>query len=143
MANTDHALIICDEGEDRQKVVAAALKCGLSPICCCNMEEARTLLFQKDFRVVLCSDTVPDGDYSAVLKVRRPGTNIPVIILSYLADWDAYLKALGVGAFDYIVLPPLRGEVERIVYAALEFSESPRVMAQTPQSSIQQTAASD
>ena len=120
MANTDHVLIICDEGENRQKVVVAALKCGLSPICCSNMEEAHILLFQKDFKVILCSDTLPDGDFSAILKeVRRSSTNIPVIILSYLGDWDAYLKALGVGAFDYIVCPPKPAEAERILWSAL------------------------
>ena len=120
MVNTDHALIICDKGENRQKVVAAALKCGLSPICCSNMEEARILLLQNDFRVVLCSDTLPDGDFNAVLKeVSRPTTKIPVIVLSYLADWDAYLKALGVGAFDYIICPPKPAEAERILWSAL------------------------
>ena len=120
MVDSDHALIICDKAEDRHKVVAAALKCGLNPICCSNMEEARILLFQKDFRVVLCSDILPDGDFSAVLKeVRRSTRNIPVIILSYLADWDAYLKALGIGAFDYIICPPKPAEAERILWSAL------------------------
>jgi DNA-binding NtrC family response regulator len=120
MANTGHALVIYDEGENRQKIVVAALKCGLSPVCCSNMEEARILLSLKNFRVVLCSDTLPDGDYSAVLKeVKRPTTIIPVIILSCLADWDAYLKALGVGAFDYIICPPKPAEAERILWSAL------------------------
>ena len=120
MVNTDHALIICDKGEDRQKVVAAVLKCGLSPISCSNMEGARILLFQKDFRVVVCSDTLPDGDFHAVLQeVRRSTTNIPVIVLSYLADWDAYLSALGIGAFDYIICPPKPAEAERILWSAL------------------------
>ena len=94
------------------------------------MEEARVLLFQKDFRVVLCSDTLPDGVFHAVLKeIRRSTTNIPVIVLSYLADWDAYLKALGVGAFDYIICPPKPAEAERILWSALTDTLRPRQAA--------------
>jgi DNA-binding NtrC family response regulator len=120
MRHTSQALIICEEGENRQKIIVAALKCGLSSVCCSSMKKARILLLQRDFRVVLCSDSLPDGDFHAVLKeIRTPTTNIPLIVLSHLADWDTYLKALGVGAFDYILCPPKPAEAERILWSAL------------------------
>ncbi len=46
MTRIDLALVICNQGEDREKAVAALLKCGLSPNCCSNLQEARTLLCQ-------------------------------------------------------------------------------------------------
>ena len=42
-----------------------------------------------------------------------------MIVLSHLADWDAYMTALSAGAFDYIACPPERVETERILRLAL------------------------
>jgi DNA-binding NtrC family response regulator len=131
MSGIDLALVICNQEEDREKIVAALLKCGLGPICCSNLQEARTLLFQEEFRVVLCGDLLSDGDFRAVLReVRKSPVHAPVIILSHTADWDAYLKALGAGAFDYIVCPPDPAEVKRILWSALAATVRPEKTTQ-------------
>lgn len=120
MPNIDLGLVICNEGEDRKKIVAALLKCGVSPICCSNLQEARTLLPQDGFRLVLCKETLADGDYYAVLReVRKSSPHTPVIVMGRSAEWDFYLKALGAGAFDYIVSPPNPAETHRIIWSAL------------------------
>ena len=120
MPNIDLALIICKQGADREKIVASALKCGLSPICCSNLEEARTLLPQEEFRMVLCSEALRDGDFRAVLReVQKSNAHTPVIVFGRSYDWDSYLKALGAGAYDYIVCPPNPPEAERIIWLAL------------------------
>ena len=56
---------------------------------------------------------------------------LPVIVLSHLADWDAYMRALGAGAFDYIACPPDAAEAERILRLALEQSPPPRRASRT------------
>jgi DNA-binding NtrC family response regulator len=120
MPNIELALVICKRDEDREKVVGLLLKCGLNPICCSNLQEARTLLPQEFFRVVLCEDFLSDGDFRAVLReVKNTNAHTPVIVLSHSADWDSYLKALGAGAFDYIVCPPNPLEAETIIWTAL------------------------
>lgn len=93
---------------------------------CCGLREALSLLARQDFSVVFCNDTLPDGDFRALLRQARKSTaDVPVIVLSRLADWDAYLGAIGAGAFDYIAYPPDSAEAERILWAAL--SESSRL----------------
>jgi len=120
MPRIDLALIVCNDEEDRQKVVASALKCGLSPICCSNLEEARILLSQEAFRVVFCKENLADGDFLGVLReVKKLDSRTPVIVLSRTFDWDSYLKALGAGIFDCIACPPNRVEAERIIWLAL------------------------
>jgi DNA-binding NtrC family response regulator len=47
-------------------------------------------------------------------------------VLSHLADWDAYMRALSAGAFDYIACPPDTAEAERILRLALERNPPPR-----------------
>jgi DNA-binding NtrC family response regulator len=56
---------------------------------------------------------------------------IPVIVLSHLADWDAYIRALSAGAFDYIACPPEPVEAERILRLALDQNPPPRRASRT------------
>ncbi len=123
MLNVLPILVISAEGEHRERIVATIRKCGLRPTCCCDLREALPLLARQNFSVVFCSDTLPDGDFRAVLReVRKSTVDAPVIVLSHLADWDAYLNALGAGAFDYVAYPPDSAETERILWAALKES---------------------
>jgi len=120
MVNINLALIIANQGSEREKIAASVLKCGLSPICCTNIEEARTLLPQDEFRMVLCSEALRDGDFRSVLReAHKSNPYLPVIVFGPSYDWDSYLKALGAGAYDYIVCPLNPMEVQRIIWSAL------------------------
>jgi DNA-binding NtrC family response regulator len=120
MPRIELAIIVCNEEEDRHTLIACVLKCGLSPICCFNLAELRALLPQEQFRLVLCEETLVDGDFRAVLReVRKTQTRTPVIVFGGAFDWDSYLNALGAGAFDYIVAPANPVETQRIIWTAL------------------------
>jgi len=110
-------LIVCTEGESRDKLVARILALGLQPLCLTNCSDAQDLLGRQDFRIVLCSDNLPDGDYRNVIAAA---TSTPVIVLSHVAEWGPYLTALQAGAFDYILCPPYGAEVDRILSFALD-----------------------
>jgi DNA-binding response OmpR family regulator len=113
-------LIIGAEGESSERIVAATHKCGLGPVSCSTVDEARSLLGRQHFKIVFCNDNLPDGDFRAVIRTAR---SIPVIVLSRLAEWEPYLVAINSGAFDYIACPPDPIETERILWFALhEFS---------------------
>ena len=130
MPRIDLALVICEQGEDRENIVAALRRCGLSPICCANLGEARILMSQEEFRVVLCSDNLSNGDFREVLReAKKSSIYTPVIVLSRSADWDSYLKALAVGAFDFILCPPSSAEAERILWSALAVTMQPEKTA--------------
>jgi DNA-binding NtrC family response regulator len=123
MLNVLPILVICANGEHRESIVETVRRCGLRATCCCALREALSLLARQDFSVVFCNDTLFDGDFRAVLRDARKSTaDIPVIVLSRLADWDAYLSAIGAGAFDYIACPPNCAETERILWLALKKS---------------------
>ena len=113
------ALVICKEGKSRAAL--ATKRCGLNPICCSNLKDARALLAQGEFKVVLCEDTLPDGDFQMALReVRTMSAHAPLILLSQTAVLEAYWKALAAGVFDCIVTPISVGDSERIVRCALE-----------------------
>lgn len=62
---------------------------------------------------------VMDGlDFLAFL--RQIDTAVPVIMLTAYGDVESYLKALSLGAYEYIAKPVRSKELGRIVQAALK-----------------------
>ncbi len=119
-------LVIGPEEEHRERINEIIRKCGLRPTCCGGLCEALPLLARQNFSTVFCNDILPDGDFRAIVhEVRNSDEDVPVVVLSRLADWDAYMSAVGAGAFDYIACPPDSAETERILWSAL--SESTRL----------------
>jgi two-component system response regulator PilR (NtrC family) len=116
MSSLNRILVISPEKEHHEKITAAMNKCGLISICCMKFDEARIVMDNEKFGVVFCHETLPDGDFRAVVSAVRP---TPVVVLSRFAEWEHYLAALRAGAFDYIACPPDSAETERIVWSAL------------------------
>jgi DNA-binding NtrC family response regulator len=120
MLSTIPVLIISSDSAHSSKAAEIVRNMGLQTVICSSLTDARTLLGQQTFQFVLCNDDLPDCNLRTSLKVLSSATGgVPVIVLSHLADWDAYMRALRAGAFDYIVCPPERDETERILHLAL------------------------
>ena len=127
MLSTLPVLIICSDQTHRDKAAEIVRNIGLQPVLCPSLSDARALIGQQTFQFVLCGDDLPDCNLRTSLKVLSASTGgIPVIVLSHLADWDAYMKALSAGAFDYIACPPEPVESERILRLALGYNPRPR-----------------
>jgi DNA-binding NtrC family response regulator len=122
MLDVGTVLIVESDNKNRDIAFASAVKHGEIPIARFSCGEARTLLEKRRFKVVFCSDSLPDGEYAEVIRAARP---TPVIVLSRSADWDSYLAALQAGAFDYIACPPHQAEVDRILSFALNSDSQP------------------
>jgi DNA-binding NtrC family response regulator len=99
----EQVLVISPETEHRERISEALHRCGLTSISCKRFDEARNFLARQKFEVVLCQDTLPDGDFRDVVAAVNP---TPVVVLSRFAEWDHYLAALRDGAFEYISCPP-------------------------------------
>jgi DNA-binding NtrC family response regulator len=116
----------CDECEE----ILARLE--LQSVRCASLTDARARIEERAFQFVLCSDDLPDCNLRTAVRVLAAATGgVPVIVLSHLADWDAYMRALGAGAFDYIACPPDTAESERILRLALEQNPPPRRASRT------------
>lgn len=132
MLSTIPVLIICSDLAHSEKASEIVSDMGLQPVVCSSLTDARALIAQQTFQFVLCNDDLPDCNLRTSLKVLSSATGgVPVIVLSHLADWDAYMKALSAGAFDYIACPPERVETERILRLALSHNVRPRRTSHT------------
>ena len=132
MFNTPPVLIVCSDAVQRDKAVEIVRHVGLHPVLCSSLTDARALIEQQVFQFVLCNDDLPDCNLRTSVRVLTASTGgVPVIVLSHLADWDAYMRALSAGAFDYIACPPDPVEAERILRLALEQNPPPRRASRT------------
>ena len=108
-------LIICDNEECGDTVAQIVRKRSVETVCCLRLSDALSLLLEQTFSAVFCSDILPDGDYSNVI---RSAGSTPVVVFSRIAEWDRYLDAVHRGAFDYTRCPPDFAEIERILEIA-------------------------
>lgn len=132
MRNTAPVLIVCSEPAQSDKAIEIVRRVGLPYLLSTSLTDARALVERQVFQFVLCDDELPDCNLRTAIRVLSSATGgIPVIVLSHLADWDAYIRALSAGAFDYIACPPEPVEAERIMRLALEQNPPPRRASRT------------
>ena len=126
------ALIVSSDQLQCEKIEEITRLLGLTAVICAALTDARALIEEETFQFVLCSDDLPDCNLRTAVRVLTSATGgAPVIVLSHLADWDAYMKALGAGAFDYIACPPDPVEAERILRLALAHNPPPQRASRT------------
>jgi DNA-binding NtrC family response regulator len=100
------ALILTSDEHATERVPPMLAECGLEPICLSSIGELRTGALDKSAALILCEDVLPDGDFRDVLRVLTAAARkIPVVVFSRFADWDAYLRAVRLGAYDCMRYP--------------------------------------
>lgn len=120
MLATSPVLIVSGEQEHRAQLADHVFKFGLLPVCCETIADARALAERQPFSAAVSEDLLPDGDFRAVIsEMRRHAARSPVVVVSRRDDWDFYLSAVRMGAFDSVAFPPTPGELERVLWTAL------------------------
>ncbi len=96
-------------------------RCAFEPVLLSTVAELRSYIRKPDISVLVCEEILLDGNYKEVLRVSRGvGGHIPVVVFSRLADWDQYLEAIRLGAFDCLRYPFRTGELRWVVNRALQ-----------------------
>jgi DNA-binding NtrC family response regulator len=130
--NSCQVLIVTSDPVQSEKIDAIARQMGLHSVLCASLTDARARIEEQRFQFVLCGDDLPDCNLRTAVRVLTSSTGgAPIVVLSHLADWDAYMRALGAGAFDYIACPPDPVDTERILRLALEQNPPPRRASRT------------
>ena len=132
MFNSCQVLIVLSDPLHSEKIEEITHRLGLQSIHCTSLTHALARIEEQTFQFVVCSDDLPDCNLRTAVRVLTSSTGgAPVIVFSHLADWDAYMRALGAGAFDYIACPPDPIETERILRLALAQNPPPRRASRT------------
>ena len=112
-------LVASSEPENRRALTAVLNREGFDTICVSRVSECQEVLAWQNIRLVFCDRRLPDGGYRDVLALTRSlSRKVWIVVTSRLADWDEYLEALQLGAFELIVSPCQPSDVVWILIQA-------------------------
>ena len=120
LARLLHALLVLESEDDRDTLVWMVAECGVQPMPCSTLREAKSLLPSHSIGLAFCEQQLSDGDYREFLgTVRSSQRPIPVVVCARELDLSLYLDAMELGAYDFIVGPYQKADVAWIVEGAL------------------------
>ena len=114
------ALIAIGDDDDRDSLSRIVAECGLEPVPCTNLREARSLLASQPIHLVFCQDNLPGGGCFDLLRATLASAHAPpVIVCSRVVDMRLYLDVMEAGACDYMVSPYQKRDVQWLAEGAL------------------------
>ena len=122
-------LVAAANAENRSALAKVLCKMGLRPAISSSVREARDILSSRAVSLVFCEEKFADGNYQDVLRaVKCTPEKAPVVVSSHSHDWNEYLEALRLGAFEFLDGPVRPIDVEMIVrYAWRRADASERI----------------
>jgi two-component system response regulator PilR (NtrC family) len=124
---SDARVLIVDDEPDLVELVAMTLdRMGLQHSAASTLDAARKQLLATHHDLVLCDMRLPDGDGLDLLdwlQTRRPG--VPCAVITAHGNVETAVRALKLGAFDFVSKPLDLAALRRLITSALKLSERP------------------
>lgn len=112
-------LVASSDLERRRNLMQTLTRQGLDPIGVSNVAECKQVLAKGRVGLVFCDHHLSDGTYRELLESpRSTADKLRLVVTSRHPDWDEYLEAMRVGAFDVIASPCRPTDVEWMVIQA-------------------------
>ncbi|MBR6514555.1 MAG: response regulator transcription factor [Clostridia bacterium] len=120
MSNNKYKILVCEDDKNIQNIVATVLEAsGYKVITASTCTEALMLGESYIPDLVILDLGLPDMDGTEYIRVARIYSPLPIIVLSARTDEKDKVKALDMGANDYITKPFGTAELMARVRAAL------------------------
>ncbi|HWJ94256.1 MAG TPA: sigma-54 dependent transcriptional regulator, partial [Telluria sp.] len=117
-------LVVDDEADLRELLEITLLKMGLDVDCAATLGEARGLLAQHAYALVLTDMRLPDGlGLELVREVAASYKSTPIAVVTAYGSAENAVVALKAGAFDYVTKPVVLEDLRIMVRSALKLSE--------------------
>lgn len=117
-------LVVDDEPDLRELLEITLLKMGLDVDSAATVREARALLGQKAYALVLTDMRLPDGlGLELVREVAANHKSTPIAVITAYGSAENAVVALKAGAFDYVSKPVVLDDLRAMVRSALKLSE--------------------
>jgi DNA-binding NtrC family response regulator len=109
----------------RRALLKILEKQGLDSLATSTVRECKEIIATGTVGLIFSDPILADGNYRDLLNASRAAKNRPrVVVMSHLSDWDEYLNAMRLGAFDVIAAPCRPTDVEWMVIQALRYENS-------------------
>jgi DNA-binding NtrC family response regulator len=125
MSSAYQVVVVGQSAESARELSGILSRCGVEPAFASTVRETQQLLARRRVSLVFCDETLPDGNFRDVLRAAKAlRARVPVVVSTRNDDWDNYLEALRLGAFDYLVGPFSAADVELLVRYAFRSAQA-------------------
>ena len=119
-------LVVDDEADLRELLEITLLKMGLDVDSAATLRQARGLVEEHDYALILTDMRLPDGlGLELVREVTASHKGTPIAVITAYGSAENAVVALKAGAFDYISKPVALDALRVMVRSALKLSEAP------------------
>jgi len=99
-------LIVDDEEDIRELLELSLLRMGLGADTAGSIADARSMLEGANYRLCLTDMRLPDGDgLDLVDYIQHHRPNLPVAVITAYGSIETAIRALKLGAFDFVTKP--------------------------------------
>ncbi len=113
-------LIVDDEDDIRELLELSLLRMGLACDTAANLAEARAMVDGRNYRLCLTDMRLPDGDgLELVAHIQGAHPGLPVAVISAYGSIETAIRALKLGAFDFVTKPIELAGLRELVSHAL------------------------
>ncbi len=124
-------LIVDDEDDIRELLELSLLRMGLACDTAASVTEARACLETRRYRLCLTDMRLPDGDgLDLVEHIQKHLPGLPVAVITAFGSIDSAIRALKLGAFDFVTKPLELKVLRELVNHALKLE--PRISGSAP-----------
>jgi two-component system, NtrC family, response regulator PilR len=118
-------LVASSDLEGRRALSNILAKLGVDPLTSSIVRECKELIASEKVGLIFCDRLLADGNCNDLLNASRSGrTKARVVVMSSTADWDEFLEAMRLGAFDVIASPCRATDVEWMIIQALRYERT-------------------
>jgi len=121
--NKPLTLIVDDEPDIRELLNITLSRMGVEAHCAATIAEAKQLLERYAFDLCLTDMKLPDGDgLTLVESIQTNFGQVPVIVITAFGSMDIAVRAMKLGAFDFLSKPVDLPALRQLVQNALQLS---------------------
>ena len=116
-------LVVDDEADLRELLEITLLKMGLDVDCAATLREARRLVDDNSYNLILTDMRLPDGLGLELVREVSSTSKTPIAVITAFGSAENAVVALKAGAFDYVSKPVVLDELRVMVRSALKLSD--------------------
>lgn len=122
--SSDNDVLIVDDEEDiRELLELSLLRMGLSADTAGSLAEAHVLIERTRYRLCLTDMRLPDGDGLELVEyIQHHCPNLPVAVITAFGSIESAIRALKLGAFDFVTKPIELQVLRGLVQSALKLA---------------------
>lgn len=127
MQDQSRALIVSDRTSHVKSLVAVLGTLPTNVFVASTLRQAKEVLSRDAFALVFCDERLAGESYRELLYATNTNCNpLRLVVMLQTGEWEEYLEAIELGAFEVIRCPIEPTDVTRTVIRAMQVQTQPK-----------------